>query len=116
MINLRPDRDGRILGYEGKAAKALKKGTEVADLLLAYADALPDPLPSPEPHEAHARAFAQSRDLGFGKLVQPLRAAWTGRPVGPPLFHIAAVLGRDQTLARLRQAADWAQAQAAAES
>lgn len=105
-----------VTDYEGKAAKALRKGGDVAALLRDYAAALPDPLPDPEAHEAHARAFAESRDLGFGKLVQPLRAAWSGRPVGPPLFHIAAVLGRDESLARLEQGASWAEAQAAAES
>ena len=105
-----------VAGYEGKAEKNLKKGDDVSGLLRAYAVALPDPLPDPDAHEAHARAFAESRDLGFGRLVHPLRAAWTGRPVGPPLFDIAAILGRDEVITRLEQAAAWAGEHTSAES
>ena len=105
-----------ITGYEGKAEKNLKKGEDVPGLLRAYAAGLPDPLPGPDAHEAHARAFAESKDLGFGRLVHPLRAAWTGRPVGPPLFDIAAILGQEEVLGRLEQAAAWIEDQPAAES
>jgi glutamyl-tRNA synthetase len=39
------------------------------------------------------------------KLQQlPLRVAVTGRRVGPPLFESLEVLGRDETLRRMRQA------------
>jgi glutamyl-tRNA synthetase len=34
-----------------------------------------------------------------------LRAAVTGSTASPPIFEVMAVLGRDETLARLRDAA-----------
>ena len=43
--------------------------------------------------------------MGFGKLAQPLRAALTGTTVSPGLFEVMRVLGRDEVLARLEDAA-----------
>lgn len=105
-----------ITEYEKKSRKNMLKTPDAAGVLRAYAAELPDPLPEPEAHEAHARAFAEARDLGFGKLVHPLRASWTGRAAGPPLFDCAAILGREEALARLEQGAAFAEAEAAAES
>ncbi len=42
--------------------------------------------------------------LKLGKAQAPVRVAVTGRTVGLPLFESLAVLGRDRTLQRLRQA------------
>lgn len=44
-------------------------------------------------------------DLKLGKAQAPVRVAVTGRSVGPPLFESLEVLGRDDTLRRLRGAA-----------
>jgi glutamyl-tRNA synthetase len=52
--------------------------------------------------EAEVRAFAEAGDLKLGKVAQPLRAALTGRAVSPPVFDVMAVLGRDESLARLQ--------------
>ena len=41
-------------------------------------------------------------DLKLGKAQAPPRVAVTGRSVGPPLFESLEVLGRDETLRRLR--------------
>ncbi|MAG58746.1 MAG: glutamate--tRNA ligase [Planctomycetes bacterium] len=98
-----------VTDYEGKASKNLVEKPTIPALLRDYADALPDPLPDPEAHEAHARAFVEERGMGFGQLVHPLRAAWTGRPGGPPLFDCAAILGRKEAHARLLQAATWSE-------
>jgi glutamyl-tRNA synthetase len=51
--------------------------------------------------EAEVRAFAEAGDLKLGKVAQPLRAALTGRAVSPPVFDVMAVLGREESLARL---------------
>jgi glutamyl-tRNA synthetase len=51
--------------------------------------------------EITLRAFADRKDLKFGKVAQPLRAALTGRPISPGLFEIMAVLGKQETLNRL---------------
>lgn len=54
--------------------------------------------------EASVRALAETEQVKLGMLAQPLRAALTGRTVSPPIFDVAAVLGRDETLARLGDA------------
>lgn len=49
--------------------------------------------------------FAAAKDTKFGKLAGPLRAALAGRAVTPSVFDMMLVLGRDETLARLTDAA-----------
>lgn len=41
-------------------------------------------------------------DVKLGKAQAPARLAVTGRPVGPPLFELLEVMGRDEALRRLR--------------
>jgi glutamyl-tRNA synthetase len=43
-------------------------------------------------------------ELKLGKAQAPVRVAVTGRTVGPPLFEALEVMGRDETLRRLRAA------------
>lgn len=49
--------------------------------------------------------FAESKDMTFGKLAGPLRAALAGRAATPSVYDMMLVLGRDETLARLSDAA-----------
>ncbi len=57
--------------------------------------------------EAVVRPYAERVGQKLGAVAQPLRAALTGRTTSPPIFDVLAVLGRDESLARLRdQAAD----------
>ncbi|MFN3933720.1 glutamate--tRNA ligase [Parvibaculum sp.] len=55
--------------------------------------------------EAEIRAFAEEENLKLGKVAQPLRAAVTGSTVSPPIFDVLATLGRDETLARIKDQA-----------
>jgi glutamyl-tRNA synthetase len=55
--------------------------------------------------EAVVRPFAERTGLKLGAVAQPLRAALTGRTTSPPIFDVLAVLGRDESLARLRDQA-----------
>jgi glutamyl-tRNA synthetase len=55
--------------------------------------------------ESEVRAYSEETGAKLGKIAQPLRAALTGRAVSPPVFDVMAVLGRDETLARLGDAA-----------
>jgi glutamyl-tRNA synthetase len=48
--------------------------------------------------------FAESKDMTFGKLAGPLRAALAGRAATPSVYDMMLVLGRDETLARLSDA------------
>ena len=52
--------------------------------------------------EAAARAFAEANGLRLGDVAQPLRAALTGKLASPPLFDMLALLGREESLIRLR--------------
>ncbi|MCJ2135200.1 glutamate--tRNA ligase [Methylobacterium sp. J-026] len=51
--------------------------------------------------EDAVRHYAETAGCKLGQVAQPLRAALTGRTTSPPLFDVMAVLGRDETLARL---------------
>jgi glutamyl-tRNA synthetase len=51
--------------------------------------------------EAALRIVAERAGLGLGKVAQPLRAALTGRTTSPGIFDVLALLGRDETLARI---------------
>jgi glutamyl-tRNA synthetase len=55
--------------------------------------------------EAVVTTVAESHDLKLGKLAGPLRAALAGRTVSPSVFDMMLVLGRDETIARLSEAA-----------
>ncbi len=55
--------------------------------------------------EAEMNRFAEARETKFGKLAAPLRAALAGRSATPSVFDMMLVLGRDETLTRLNQAA-----------
>ncbi len=55
--------------------------------------------------EAVVRGFAERAGLKLGQVAQPLRAALTGRTTSPPIFDVLAVLGKEESLARLRDQA-----------
>jgi glutamyl-tRNA synthetase len=55
--------------------------------------------------EAIVAQVADAHGTKLGKLAQPLRAALAGRSVSPSVFDMMLVLGRDETLARLADAA-----------
>ncbi len=55
--------------------------------------------------EQVVRAFADRREMKLGAVAQPLRAALTGRATSPPIFDVLAVLGRTESLGRLRDVA-----------
>src|SRR4051812_23325895 len=52
--------------------------------------------------EAAARAHAEATGVKLGQVAQPLRAALTGKASSPPLFEMLALLGREESLIRLR--------------
>jgi glutamyl-tRNA synthetase len=51
--------------------------------------------------EAAIREVAEAEGLKLGKLAQPLRAALTGRTTSPGIFDVLALLGKDESLARI---------------
>ena len=51
-----------------------------------------------------ARVYAEEKGLKLGGVAQPLRAALTGSTVSPPIFGVAALLGKDESLKRINAA------------
>ena len=51
--------------------------------------------------EAAVRDYAEANGLKLGGVAQPLRVALTGRTTSPGIFDVLAVLGRQESLARL---------------
>ena len=54
--------------------------------------------------EQAVRGLAQQRGVKLGAVAQPLRASLAGSAVSPGIFEVAAILGRDETLGRVRDA------------
>ncbi len=54
--------------------------------------------------EPALKQLAEELDVKVRVLVQPVRFACTGQKVGPSLYHLMEVLGRDQVLARIDSA------------
>ena len=92
----------RPLVPDPKAAEILQRSVGVLPGLLPYLEALPDW--SAAAAEGAVRAFAEATGAKLGQVAQPLRAALTGRATSPGIFDVLAVLGRDESLARLRDA------------
>jgi glutamyl-tRNA synthetase len=93
----------RPLGLDEKAAALLDDAGRTA--LAAVADRLAGLAEwSAASTEEVVRAYAEEAGLKLGKVAQPLRAALTGRATSPPVFDVLAVLGREESLARLADA------------
>jgi glutamyl-tRNA synthetase len=92
--------DRRPLDVDEAAAALLT--TEAREILNAAHRAL-SALADWEPAslEAAIREVAEGLEVKLGKLAQPLRAALTGRATSPGIFDVLALLGRDESLARI---------------
>ncbi|MGB3315514.1 MAG: glutamate--tRNA ligase [Albidovulum sp.] len=54
--------------------------------------------------EAAVGTIAEAHGIGLGKIAGPLRAALAGRTVSPSVFDMMLIIGRDETIARLKDA------------
>ncbi|GAB6124532.1 glutamate--tRNA ligase [Humidesulfovibrio idahonensis] len=54
--------------------------------------------------EAATQAFLDARELKFKAVAQPLRVALTGKTASPGLFETMCVLGKTESLARIKRA------------
>jgi glutamyl-tRNA synthetase len=55
--------------------------------------------------EKAVREFSEAEGVKLGKIAQPLRAAVTGSAASPPIFDVLAVIGREESLARIKDQA-----------
>lgn len=63
--------------------------------------------------ESCLKAMAAQLGVKPAELVHPLRLACTGKTIGPSLYHLIEILGRDRVLARLDRALAWAKGRSA---
>jgi glutamyl-tRNA synthetase len=90
----------RPLGLDARAREIIANGgREHLAALLPRLRAVEDWTPAAT--EAAVRDYAQERGAKLGLVAQPLRAAMTGRATSPGIFDVLAVLGRDESLARV---------------
>jgi glutamyl-tRNA synthetase len=95
---------GRPLVVDEKASALLDPASRA--VLAAAADALAAVTDwTAAGTEAAVRSVAEAGGLKLGKVAQPLRAALTGRSTSPGVFDVLAVLGKDESLARIRDQA-----------
>ena len=97
--------------YEPKAARK-HLTVESGAILQQVADAL-GALKSWDAESIHALVAGEAEQAGLklGKVAQPIRVAVSGGPVSPPIDQTLAILGRDETLARLGKACEWISSQ-----
>jgi glutamyl-tRNA synthetase len=90
--------------YEAAAARKLltAEGGDRLDALVAALETRTDW--TAEGLERLYRERAAAAGVKLVDLAQPTRLALTGRAASPPLFEVMALLGRDETLARMRAA------------
>ncbi|MCW5519932.1 glutamate--tRNA ligase [Aureitalea sp. L0-47] len=50
------------------------------------------------------KGWITSQEMGFGKVMMPLRLALVGEMKGPDVFEIASILGKDEAIKRLQAA------------
>jgi len=58
---------------------------------------------NPEAIEKSVKGFIEQKELSFGNVFQPWRLMLSGETSGPSLFEIAAILGKEESLARMDQ-------------
>ena len=58
-----------------------------------------------EAYENSFKGYCETAGIKTGEVLQPLRVAVSGAPMGPPIWEMIALIGRDYVLPRLREAA-----------
>jgi glutamyl-tRNA synthetase len=94
----------RPLALDEKAAKVMTDETARADLAAYLSEVTGLDAWTREALEEKARVLAEARGQKLGKIAQPLRAALSGSSVSPPIFEVLEVLGREESLGRIRDA------------
>ncbi|MEC7983602.1 MAG: glutamate--tRNA ligase [Myxococcota bacterium] len=90
--------------YAPKAVKKQWKAT-TPEIMLALIDVLaPIEDFSAQPVEERVKDWIRSKEIGFGKVMQPLRLSLVGALQGPPLFDIAEMIGKEETIKRIQNA------------
>lgn len=93
---------------EAAVNKNLRKEPRLRELLKGLADKLETVEPfNIETAEAALRAYADEAGVKAGLLINGSRTMLTGQAVGPSMFEIFDVLGREASVERLRSGIPW---------
>ena len=93
---------------EAAVNKNLRKEPRLRELLNGLADKLETVEPfNIETAEAALRAFADEAGVKAGLLINGARTMLTGQAVGPSMFEIFDIFGRDASVQRLRSGIPW---------
>ncbi|MFL6212676.1 MAG: glutamate--tRNA ligase [Blastocatellia bacterium] len=93
--------------YEPPAVKKNLKDERLRELLPGLADRLSSVEPFTHDNaEAALRAYSEEQGVKAGLLINASRTALTGQAVGPGMFDIMVVLGRERVIERLRRAVE----------
>ena len=90
--------------YDAKASKKnWKEGTsELMTELIKIISSIEDF--SSENTEKEIKEWITAKEIGFGKVMQPLRLSLVGKLAGPHLFDIIAMIGKEEAIKRLENA------------
>jgi len=92
--------------YDEKAAKKAFKG-EAKEILTDFVSMLQTwetPLHLPSDYHAVMEKIVADKEIGFGKIGMPLRVSVMGSMTGSGMDEIMAILGVDETVARIERA------------
>ena len=91
---------------EQASKKAFKEGSQ--NILKAVAEIVSSVEPfTAEDISKQVKEWITSKEIGFGKVMMPLRLALVGEMKGPDVFEIAYLLGKEETLGRLNHAINY---------
>ncbi|SFW64662.1 glutamyl-tRNA synthetase [Sinomicrobium oceani] len=92
--------------YDAKASKKQWKAdtSGLMQQLLGILEGLDDF--SSAKAEANVKSWIADNNYGFGQIMPPLRLALVGEMKGPHIFDITEILGKEETLNRIRKAID----------
>ncbi len=93
----------RPISSDAKASEALD--TVSRGILKSLTPRLQNASWTKEALEPILNEIAAENGIGFGKLAAPLRAALAGRTVTPSVYDMMLTIGREETVARLSDAA-----------
>ena len=103
--------DASYIEREAKADKMISKDPEgfrdALDQAATLLDGLDDEAWSPEQLDTALRGLAERLDLKVGKIMQPIRIALTGQTVSEAVNDLLVVVGREESLQRIRAAQKW---------
>jgi glutamyl-tRNA synthetase len=93
---------------EAAVNKNLRKEPRLRELLNGLADKLENVEPfNAETAEAALREFADEAGVKAGLLINASRTMLTGQAVGPSMFEVFDVIGREASVQRLRSGIPW---------